>query len=215
MATSRLAIYNGALLICGHREISALTVSEESRRLLDAVWNDGGVRYCLEQGQWNFAMRAVRLDYDPAITPEFGYQRAFEKPTDWVSTAALCSDEYFSVPLLRYLDEAAYWYADLDKIYVKYVSDHSSFGGDLSEWPYSFTEYVKHHFALKIAPKIAPKDVERIEKMHGAALRIAKNKDAMGEPTRFAAQGGWTLARGGRRRWGPMGDGGGSGSLTS
>jgi hypothetical protein len=48
---------------------------------------------------------------------------AFAKPTDWVDTSAVCQDEYFRVPLLQYADEVGYWFADLDEIYVKYVSD--------------------------------------------------------------------------------------------
>lgn len=217
MATSRLLIYNGALMLCGHRSLASLTVSEEARRLLDEVWNDGGVRFCLEQAQWKFAMRAVQLDYDTSVTPSFGYRYAFSKPTDWVSTSALCSDEYFNVPLLQYRDEAGYWYAELDQIYLRYVSDDSNFGGDLSKWPYSFTEFVKAYFAKRIVHKLpgAAEHIATVKDAYKENLQIAKNKDAMADPTKFAAQGGWTSARQGRRaNWGPMGDGGSGGSLT-
>ena len=70
--SSRLKIYNGALLLCGQRRLDALTDEAESRHLLDEVWNDGGVNSCLSEGQWRFAMRASRLDFDPAVEPAWG-----------------------------------------------------------------------------------------------------------------------------------------------
>lgn len=222
MSTSRIKIYNGALLLVGERSIASLTVNEEARRVLDEVWDDDGVGYCLEQGQWMFAMRAAQFTYDSSISPAFGYQRGFTKPTDWVLTSGVCSDEYFRTPLLQYADEAGYWYADIDDIYVRYVSDDSNYGNDYSKWPDSFTEYVKHYFAGRIAPKI-PGSREIMDRLLGPAghpekgsvhkaLVIAKNRCAMASPTSFPAQGSWVNARtGGRFRYGDRGN---TGNLT-
>ena len=52
--------------------------------MLDIVFDNGGYDECLSEGQWNFAMRAVQIDYDTNITPSFGYKRAFTKPSDWI-----------------------------------------------------------------------------------------------------------------------------------
>jgi hypothetical protein len=122
-APTKLTLYNDALLLCGERFLASLTEEREPRRLLDRAWDGGAVRACLEMGQWGFAMRTIQLDYDSGIQPDFGYARAFVKPTDWVLTSGLCSDEFFRSPLTRYTDEAGYWYSDLDTIYVRYVSD--------------------------------------------------------------------------------------------
>ena len=213
MATTRLEIYNGALLICQERAISSLSVNEEPRYLLDNVWNARGVRFCLEQGQWRFGMRATKQTYDPAVTPAFGYQKAFPKPTDWIDTSAVCSDPYFNTPLLQYADEVGYWFSDLEDIYVKYVSDDVTFGANLALWPESFTEYVKHYFAGKICGKMTGGErlVERLlgpaghpEKgeVHAALVR-AKNRDAMAGPTTFPARGAWVGSRfgGHTNRW--------------
>jgi len=221
VSTSRLAIYNGALLLCGQRGISSLTENVEARYLLDVVWNDGGMRYCLEQAQWRFAMRTTKQTYDPSITPAFGYAKAFPKPTDWIETAAVCSDEYFNSPLRQYADEIGFWFSDLEDIYVKYVSDDTNYGSDLSLWPYSFTDYVKFYFAGRIAPKLT--SVAGLDlKLNGppgrpdkgavhAALTNAKNRDAMAGPTSFPARGTWSLSRqGSGRGWR---DGGNRGSL--
>src|SRR3990172_7607076 len=159
----RLSLYNAALTFCGERVLASLTESREPRRLLDQVWDDGGVNLCLEAGQWRFAMRAVSLDYDPDITPAFGLIRAFAKPTDWRATSAVCSDEYMNTPLLQYVDEAGYWYADLDTIYVRYVSSDAAFGNNFSLWPTRFFDFAACHFATKIVLKLTSSQ----EKMAG------------------------------------------------
>lgn len=200
--TTRLELYNAALLICGERFISSLTEDREPRHLLDHVWDNDGVKQCLESGQWRFAMRAVRLDYDTAIDPEFGYRRAFSKPTDWCATAAVCSDEYFNAPLTQYIEETGYWFCDLDELYVRYVSNDSSFGGDLSLWPAKFADFVATFFASKIILKLTSDEKKRNAILHprdGLLVRArkeAKSLDAMAGPTVFPARGSWVSSRG-------------------
>ncbi len=214
--TTRLSLYNDALLLCGERSLASLTVDEETRRLLDQVWDNGGVNACLEEGQWMFAMRTVRIDYDPGITPDYGFARAFDKPDDWVLTSAICSDEFFRVPVLRYVDEAGFWYSDLDQLYVRYVSNDASYGADLSKWPESFKDFVVAHFATKVVLKITNDEERRKmffnpmdpkKSIRGQALTKAKSRCAMASPTSFEAQGNWSKARvrGSARR-----DGGGT-----
>jgi hypothetical protein len=210
--TTKLTIYNGALLICKERFLASTSEEREPRRLLDHVWDNGGIRSCLEEGQWHFAMRTVQIDYDPSIEPDFGYRRAFEKPTDWVRTSALCSDEYLNVPLTQYTDEAGYWYADLDALFIRYVSDDTDYGLDLNKWPESFSRFVEAHFAGQIIGKLSggqEREAEVFAKRREALLQ-AKSKAAQTQPTRFAAQGAWTSSR---RRFAGGNDRGGRGSL--
>lgn len=204
MSASRLSVYNDALLMAGERALDTLTDNVESRRLLDQVWNNNGVDGCLEEGQWEFAMRTVMVDYDPAIEPGFGYNRAFGKPTDWILTSAFCSDEFFRVPVTRYADETGYWFSDLDTIYVRYVSNDTNYGADMSKWPRSFAEFVAAHFASKIILKLTnnearlslfinPQNPEHT--IRGRALMNAKSRCAMASPTQITAQGRWSVAR--------------------
>lgn len=197
---SRLSLYNAALTLCGERVLASLTENREPRRLLDQAWDDNGVKLCLEAGQWRFAMRTVMLDYDPDISPEFGFRRGFVKPTDWCATSGVCSDEYFNSPLLQYNDEAGRWYADIDIIYVRYVSNDAAYGGDLSLWTTRFFDYAAAHFASKIALKLTS-DKEKMGgllKMAEKRLSEARNHDAMAEPTRFPPPGNWSQSRSGR-----------------
>lgn len=200
--TTRLRLYNSALIVCGERTLASLTENREPRYLLDHVWDDGGVHACLESGQWKFAMRTVMVDYDPAVSPSFGYNRGFSKPSDWCCTAGVCSDEFFNTPLTRYRDEAGYWYADLDTIYVNYVSDDSAFGGDLSTWTTKFTDYAAAYFASKIIFKLTSDDEKRASVLKWMKLKLseAKNVDAMSDPTKFPAPGNWVMSRYGRTR---------------
>lgn len=212
--TTRLQLYNAALTICEAREIANLTVNEEGRHLLDSAWNNGAVDYCLEQGQWKFAMRASRLDYEPSIEPEWGYSRAFTKPDDWIATSAVSLDEYFNTPLTQYADEKGFWFCDNDELYVRYVSNDSAYGNDLARWPQTFADFVAAHLARKIVRKI-PGGKDRFDSVKDEekdALRKAKNKDAMAGPTTFPARGSWAMARAGRS-FGRRDGGGRTGNL--
>lgn len=206
---SQLDIYNGALLHVGERFLASLTEEREPRRLLDHVWATGGVNSCLEAGQWNFAMRTAQIDYDSGVQPSFGYNRAFQKPDDWRLTSSVCADEYFRSPLVRYWDEAGYWYSDLDTIYVRYVSSDPMYGGNLGAWPQTFYEFVCAHFASRIILKLSNSEEElaRVEKMREHLLLKAKSAAAMAEPTSFPARGQWGLSR---NRFPNRRDGGGT-----
>lgn len=205
----QLSIYNGALLIVGERFLASLTEEREPRRLLDFVWSDNGVKECLEAGQWNFAMRSSQIDYDPAVEPDFGYNRAFSKPDDWVLTSSVCADEFFRSPLTRYVDEAGYWYSDMDTIFVRYVSNSVSYGMNMGLWPESFTRYVQSHFASRICLKTSGSDADhqRVMKHKERALLEARNRSAMTGPTTFSARGNWSLSR---NRFPNRRDGGGT-----
>lgn len=199
---SKLSVYQGACLALGERRLLSPTENRESRRALDDIWARDGVGSCLQMGLWNFAMRTIQYDYSPSVEPDFGYQRAFDKPTDWVRTAALCEDEFFKVPLLRYVDEAAYWYADLDTIYVRYVSNDTSYGFDYSKWPQNFTRFVELYFAWSVCERVTgsaekKRDLERDMEI---AKRQAKSTDAMDEATAFPPPGSWVRARQGKGR---------------
>lgn len=209
MSQAQLDLYNGALLLCGERFLGSLTENREPRRLLDRVWSSNGVKTCLELGQWNFAMRTVQIDYDPSVQPNFGYNRAFQKPDDWVLTSGLCSDEFFRDPLTRYTDEAGFWYSDLDTLYVRFVSSDASYGLDIASWPDSFREFVEAHFASKIILKLSNSDQElsKILALRNKLLKTAKSRAAMAEPTSFPAQGQWSRSR---NRFPNRRDGGGN-----
>lgn len=197
---SKLSIYQGAALALGDRKIMSLTENRETRRALDSVWERDGVKRCLQAGLWHFATRSVRYDYSPSVEPPFGFRRAFNKPDDWIRTTKVCEDEFYNVPLLRYTDEAAYWYADLDTIYVSFVSGLPDFGMDFSKWPPNFTTYVELWFAWSICRRTtnSGQTKDDLGKDLDKALLKAKSTDAMDEATQFLPPGTWSESRRGR-----------------
>lgn len=209
--TTKLSIYQGACAAIGARKIASLTEERLTRRELDGVFARGGIRTCLKQGQWNFAMRTAMLDYSPSVEPDFGFRRAFDKPTDWVRTCGVGSDEYIKEPLLDYVDEAGFWYADLDTIYVRFVSDGNDYGMDYSKWPDDFARYVEGWFGLQIHDRVVnnANKKEQLKEEVDKLLKGAKARDAMDEAAVMLPAGTWSSARRGY----PRGDRGNRGQL--
>lgn len=199
MATSQLTLYNEALRFLGQPQLSGLTDAVETRRLLDNVWDENARKHVLEQGNWNFATRARKFDKDTSVDPAFGFNYAFAKPSDWVRTVQLCSDEYFQAPLTdpQFVDEQSYWYSDIDPIYVRYVSSDTSYGYDLSLWPQSFIRYVGAYLGVEIAPRViqARTLIADFEEKMKDRLVEARSKDALNEGVKFHPQGSWVTAR--------------------
>ena len=200
MAITQLGLFNEALRILGERQLLSLTENREPLRVLNNIWNDGAVDYCLEQGLWNFATRAVEIDASTTVT-QFGYVNAFDKPSDHIRTVGVAEDEYFNVPLLRMIEETGFWFADIDPIYVRYISNSDSYGNDMTRWPKTFAKYVASYLASEAAFTITQSPDKKQLAMSEMALRLrdARSKDAMADPTGFAPQGNWSRARQGYR----------------
>lgn len=203
MSATRLSLYNGALRILGSRELSSLSENRESRRVLDQVWNADAVNYCLQQGYWNFATRSMQVEYDTTITPPFGYNRAFSKPSDWMKTAAVSESETFDPPLNEYRDEQGYWLANADTIYVSIISNDEDYGGDFASWPSNFQRFVEAYLASEACDRITQSGEKKSEVYGLMKQRLleARSTDAMNEPARFMPRGGWAASRLGNRNW--------------
>lgn len=211
--TTRLKVYNGALRRIGDRQLASLNENSESRRVLDEIWDDGFVNSVLEMGYWRFATRTVRIEKDPNVSPSFGYRNAFLEPEDYLRTCEISADEYFNTPLLAYQNEGPYIFTDIEPIYLRYVSNGAAYGGDLSRWTESFTQFVEAQMALLACERLtqnATKE-EKLERTVRQLLANARSKDAMEGPTKFMPPGRWSGARegghggGGRRDWGNRG----------
>jgi hypothetical protein len=200
--TSKLALYNGALVHLNERKLSSLSESREPRRVLDDVY-DQGIAYCVARGFWNFAMRAVSITPSLTITPAFGFTFAFEKPVDWVRTHTVAENEFFAPPLHEYNDEAGVLYANSSILYARYVSNSASYGLNLAAWTPSFVDYAEKHLAFKAAPRIPNYPVDRIDwldKQQKRAYGVAAGVDAMDEPPQAPPRGLWVTSRGGLNR---------------
>lgn len=209
MSTSKATLYDGALRVLGQPKLSSLTEARESRYLLDAIWDENARDNCLEMGNWNFATRTVKIEYDSSIDPDFGFSRAFTKPTDWIRTVQVSADEFFSMPLTdaQYADEVSNFFAEIDTLYLRFVSNDASFGYDLSVWPQSFIRYFEHYMAREIGPSlhIETTGLTELTKDRDDALIKALSKDALNEGIKFPPETSWTRARRGPRSRGDRG----------
>jgi hypothetical protein len=202
VTTDRLTIYNGALRECEERKLASLSENREPRRLLDDAWNAGKglIVFALAAKQWRFGRRSVELTPDTAVEPAFGRTHAFAQPDDYIRACKFCSDERMNLPFLDYEVEAGYWYADVEPLYLSYISSDTSYGGDLSLWPPAFVLWVETHLASLIAPRlIGVEKANRLIKLAAMRLKDAASVDAMEDPTKFPPPGSFVLSRRGGR----------------
>lgn len=200
--TTTLRLYNAALRARGvSNTLVALTDDRPERYALDEAYTDVLAR-ALEEGLWNFAQRSVEVPYEPSVEVDFGFQYAFEKPDDWVRKIAISGEETFTFPLEDYLDEGDYWYANVQSLFVTYVSNGATYGGDLARWPQTFADAVALMLALDIGPgfgALSEGDLRQLEKRTQDAIRNARSKDAMNQPIRRRPPG--SLVRARRSSW--------------
>lgn len=203
---SRLSIYNSALRAIGERRLASLTEDRASRRECDDAYDDV-VANCMEAGFWNFALRTVELEASTDVVPEFGQTYAFEKPSDWVRTYKLSANERFDPPLEDWNDEGAYFFCDVEPLYLRYVCNATDAGLNLTLWPRSFTTFVELSLAKAISMNVNSSETTReiIAKDLKKAKADAMAKDAMNQAVEFPPTGTWVQSRSGgmrhRSRW--------------
>lgn len=196
---TKLEIYTGTLLELGERRLTSLSEDREPRRVLDDAY-DGILAECLQESGWNFAIRTVQIAADTGLSSSFGYTKVFGKPADWVRTEFLSVSENFNSPLIEYSDEGAYWLANVDPLYIRYVSNDPSYGLDLSKWGALYTKYVILSLASQVCIRITQDKSmkDRLDKEQLKAKRKALNKNGAAHPPRFMPQGTFVLSRQGR-----------------
>jgi hypothetical protein len=198
---TKLSIYNRALSELGQPLLLSLNENNPAIEHLDTAYNEA-VRFCLENGQWNFAMRTVKLDYNVSVTPSFGYQKFFQKPADYIKLIGIWYDEDLKQGLAENYDEDNMgWYTDYETIYVKYVSNHANYGLNFSTWTSAFTDYVQKYLAFLTALPItqSPQAKSQLFALVKEARLNSQNLDNWNKPTKRIPQGSWASARTGGR----------------
>lgn len=192
----KLSIWRGALRLLGQQRIASLTETGATTRALSDAWQPTG-DYLLSKGLWNFAIRTVELSADEDVEPLIGYDYAFSKPTDWVRTANISADATFSEGLADYEDESGYWYANLDTIYVRYVSSDAQYGWNVGAWSEPFAKAFEAYLAMECGLTIANDKTNRNDlfTLFERRLKDAKTLDAVDERVRYQPAGRIVRAR--------------------
>lgn len=191
--TDKLGLYNLSLLFLGERRLASLDENREPRRALDDAY-DSALKFCLEQGFWNHAMRVAQID--AVADANIGYDYQFTKPTDWVRTYSVSSFATLMPFLQDYVDEGGYWYANSDPLYVKYVSSNESYGANLSLWSETFTTFVSTYLALRSCKRVTGNDPgDSLKEEFKKSKALARSTDAMNEPPGKFPTGSWVTSR--------------------
>lgn len=192
----RLTSYNNALRMLGEQKLASLTEEREPRFHLDDAWDDN-VRYCLEQGDWSFAIRSLSIPESTSTETVFGGLSAIRKPDDWVRTVSLGYYEWGDVaPDIR--DEGGFWIGRRGSLFARYVSDDAQYGRSLGDWPGTFATYVETRLAELVAPRLRPGNdlMQGLFEKTKRALYEAQNKNATDQGARTIPLGRLARARG-------------------
>lgn len=183
----RLSIYRGALRLIGDARLSSLEEPNPNRKVLDDVWAPA-VDYMLEKASWNFAVRGAEILADDDFEPLYGYRYSFRKPEDWVRTTSICDNPFYNPGFERYQDDNGFWFADIDTMYIRYVSNLPNYGWDIGAWRQHFAKALEAYMAFESGLPISsgPMITDRqggnaLFQLFERRLKEAKAKDALDE----------------------------------
>lgn len=207
MATTKLEIYQRAILHCKQTPVTSLTENNEARRLCD-VHYDAMLQGLMEGGFWTHAMRTVEISENTGATPEQGYAYAHDVPSDFVRKYEVSLSDNMWMPLDHQMGGTAYLIqndlisCDSTPIYLRYVSNGVSYGLDLTRWPERLTEAAATELAYRIAPKLTGSSELRGElmKLKADALGKANTFEALQQPAQVSRAGRWVTDRFSDRR---------------
>jgi len=202
MGTTRLEIYQRAILHCKQTPVTSLGEANEARRLCDVHYAPM-LQCIMEAGFWTHAMRTTEITVNAGVSPAFGYAHAHDMPSDLVRKYAVSASETMEPPLdyqaggTAYLIEGGYLWADSTPLYLRYTSSDAGYGLDLTRWPERLTEAATLELAYRIAPKLTGSSELRNDLMSlkTQALGKANTFEALQQPARRGRAGRWVSDR--------------------
>jgi hypothetical protein len=207
MATSKLEIYQRAILHCKQTPVTSLSENNEARRLCD-VHYEPMLQSLMEAGFWTHAMRSVEIAANESVTPAAGYAHAHDLPADFVRKYVVSASDTMDPPLdylgdgRAYLIEGGYLWCDVTPLYLRYTSNAPGYGLDLTQWPERLAEAACTDLAYRIAPKLTGSSElqHNLMSLKSMALGQANTFEALQQPTRTSRPGRWLTDRFSGRR---------------
>ena len=193
----KLSIFNGALAYLKERRLSSLEEEIETRYVLDDIWASGNIPdFLLEEADWAFARKSVKLEAVNDREAAFGYRNIFQIGEDVARITSISSDEYYHRPLVSYQLDGNQIVSDYIDIYIRYVSYER--GRDLGNWTRSFADLAERYLAYRAAGRlgeISGAEMAAYERSYEKALNNAIAHTSVAEPTQFLPAGRWRQAR--------------------
>ncbi len=188
-------IYNDALFVMGIEEITDNDDDSDRRAKLDRALDAGIVAELLEDVGWNFALSSVKSEYNPSVSPTWGYSYVHDVVTDLVRLHGIFADEHMRVPLKDYVEEEGQYMCNHTEIYVQYVDNAWLTTPD--SWPTFFRRLVAAKMAKDAAGSIPEADTARADETYADRRSSAMSNNAVSSPPRKIFEGSWVRARGG------------------
>lgn len=199
MAT-KLQIWNRALRALRKDRLATLTDNVAVRYELTDCWGQV-VADVAEAGLWNFGIVTAAVSATSDLTAIAGYQYGFSHPSTWIRTIQVSASSRFDTEI-DYRDENGAIFANVTPIYLRYLAT-TKFGDDyVSTWPQSFASVVTARLAFELSEVLGESTAMRdsLRDEFEAAMRRAKNLDAMNQPQIRFKEGSWSRAMSGGHR---------------
>ncbi len=135
--STKLEIYNLAILILGEIPIDSLNNTGKACQLLNAVY-DTVRRSLLRDHPWNFALKRVNLS-SSGYTPDWGYSNQFNLPSDCLRLIDVESTDSYRI-------EGQVILANDTSINILYIYENTN----ESQYDTKFVELLAHALAAKI-----------------------------------------------------------------
>jgi hypothetical protein len=199
MGTTKLQLYKRACVLMEQSPISALSDNVEVRRRLDDHYDDT-LAWLMEQGFWRTGMRTVEITQNESVSPAFSFEFAHDMPSDFVKRYVVSASEFLDPPLDEqqsgnaYLMEGGYIWANVTPIYMRYLSNDSAYGLDLTLWTEGMANACAHELAARACP-VTTGSTEKAGELHEKAVALASRAatfDAMQQPSQRHREGRWT-----------------------
>lgn len=196
LSSDWLKIYNDALLILARDNLTDGESDHPYRVNIDKAVEADLVTSVLEDTEWMFGVSTTKIEYDPDIDPDWGYQYAHELPADLLRDVGVFYDERMMNPVDNYTKEDGYIFCDLTVIYLKYVD--SDYAVNPGTWPTYFRRLVAARIAKDTAGVINGSRQQYADDEYSSRKNSAMTNDAIQSPPHKIAEGSWIRSRGAR-----------------
>lgn len=121
MATTKLEIYNSALIKMGEETIASTSASNKRARLVNEQY-DKCRREVLRAHPWNFALKRAELAAD-ASPPAFGYDNRFPVPSDLLRPWKCWNsgNDDLDPEIEKWKEENGYILTDESQLFIQYI----------------------------------------------------------------------------------------------
>lgn len=173
MAITQVGICNSALLKLGAKTIGSITENTKEAQLCKAMYDI--VRdEVLQSHPWNFAIKRTPVLSADATAPLFGYDYAYQIPSDCLRVIETNYDE--TVEDVDYAIEGAFIVCDYTDFQLRYIYRNT----DESSWSSMFAEAMAWRLARAIAYAMT-NSTERekaCDDHYKASVALARSADA-------------------------------------